>query len=173
MCKSLWSSYLGFPLVICSARIVPGLVCLLDKAAGRAISHPPQQIASSFSSATPAVTSQPPALTGQKRSMFGQQGAEGHGQASPGPTMVQDWGEYFSPKNYVATSSRILHRIISCGNRCSMPFGPDKSSYPKFGHKHSFPSCAFRLEWMVAFRDTIRHYFCTISSENMLQLVAT
>ena len=40
-----------------------------------------------------------------------------------------------------------------------MPFGPDKSSCRKFGHNHSFPSCAFRLEWTAAFRDTIRHYF--------------
>ena len=30
---------------------------------------------------------------------------------------------------------------------------------PKFGHTHSFPSCAFCLEWTAAFRDTIRHYF--------------
>ena len=28
----------------------------------------------------------------------------------------------------------------SCGNRCFMPFGPDKSSCPKFGHSHPFPS---------------------------------
>ena len=48
-----------------------------------------------------------------------------------------------------------------CGNPCSMPLGPDKSSFPKFGDNHSFPCCAFRLEWAAACRDTLRQFVCT------------
>ena len=33
-----------------------------------------------------------------------------------------------------------------CGHRRLMPFGSDGSSCPKFGHNHSFPSCASCLE---------------------------
>ena len=65
----------------------------------------------------------------------------------------------------------------SCGDRCFLPIGPNKSHVrvQYFGHNHPFPS-SNALKKTQKSRHILRHYvtlFCTISFENMLLLMAT
>ena len=59
----------------------------------------------------------------------------------------------------------MFYRIIRAGVGVFRLLGLTSFRVSKFGHNHSFPSCAFRLEWMAAFRDTILHYFVWIKNK--------